>query len=208
MLKMNQVVTSASGGCVEVCVCVCVWRMAGLSSLTWPESHLLDSWAGWGRTSVVHWEIWAQQIKPAVTTRSKRSPGWRHVSPSVCIIIPYLGNKRVPTSVPCILVRRSPLKATKVAGSSDFATLASIAKSELPATLVAGSQYSSDLAILASVAKSKYNEPNRWQTDRLRTLGIEPRTIRPRGKPPSCETRVLQLWVREGTAGGTSDFII
>jgi len=32
----------------------CVWLVAGLSSLTWPESDRLDSGAGWGCTPVVH----------------------------------------------------------------------------------------------------------------------------------------------------------
>ena len=55
--------------CVRTfCVCVCervcegawcesVWTMAGLGSLTWPESDWLDSWVWWGFTPVVHWAI-------------------------------------------------------------------------------------------------------------------------------------------------------
>ena len=72
----------------------------------------------------------------------KRSAGWRHVPPSVCVIILYLDNKRVPASLlTSVLVRRSPGNATSVHRELGLS------------------------AILASVTKSKYNEVDR-QTDR------------------------------------------
>ena len=52
--------------------CVEQWMMAGLSSLTWPESVWLDSVAGWGCTPVAHWVINAQHVKTAAHTQGVR----------------------------------------------------------------------------------------------------------------------------------------
>ena len=43
---------------------LCGWLMAGGSSPTWPDSHWLDSEAGWGCTPVMHWALCTGETSP------------------------------------------------------------------------------------------------------------------------------------------------
>ena len=94
---------------------VCVWMVAGLSSLVRPRVRL-DSGAGWGCTPVAHWAI-SDQPSPHTHTQ-ENSPAWQHGAPGhqVSLSTNLIINRISDTTTLRPFVRRSPVKVPEVEG--------------------------------------------------------------------------------------------